>query len=127
GGGSEEGRGGCVGGRGGAASRMAAPGTLCCPPLWIGVVLGVRGSRWSASPFTAFAVFQLTLPGADKELTNCAEEDQQNRAPHEGTGADRSDPPAFQGNKRLRPSEHGRGRPHRGRPSQESSESGTPL
>ena len=87
-------------------------------------IIDAHGGRlWADANEPRGAVFHFTLPGAEKELTNSPQADQQNGAPHEDTGADRSDPLASQGSKRLRPSEHGRGRPRRGRPSSGSSES----
>src|SRR5260370_30288139 len=68
------------------------------------------GQLWADMNASRGAVFQFTLPGAEKELTTSPQAAQQNREPHEDTASDGSHQPACEGNKRPHPSGHGRGR-----------------
>ena len=90
-------------------------------------IIDAHGGRlWAEANEPRGAVFQFTLPGADKELTSSPRPARLTRAPHEDTESDAAHQPAYEGNKRPDHSGRGRGQRRRGRQSQGSSESRNP-
>src|SRR5262249_48503445 len=52
---SEEQLSGVVGGRRTRPPRMAPAGNVCCPPIWIGLALGVSGLRFGKDVFVLWS------------------------------------------------------------------------
>jgi hypothetical protein len=90
-------------------------------------IIDAHGGRlWVNTNAPRGAVFQFTLPGAEKELTNSRRRADSTREPHEDTVSDAAHQPACEGNQRPHRSGRGRGERRRGRPSRGSSESRNP-
>jgi signal transduction histidine kinase len=91
-------------------------------------IIDAHGGRlWADANEPTGAIFQFTVPSAEKELTTSLQVAHQIGKPHEGTGSNRPHQPASEGNTRPHRSGRGPGHRHRDRPSQGSSESGPPL
>jgi PAS domain S-box-containing protein len=79
-------------------------------------IIDAHGGRlWAEANEPCGAIFQFTLPGADKELTNSLRPTRLTREPHEDTVSDAAHQPAYEGNKRPHRSGRGRGQRRRGR------------
>ena len=64
-------------------------------------IIDAHGGRlWAEANEPRGAVFQFTLPGADKELMNSLQRGSPTREPHEDTVSDAAHQPAYEGNKR---------------------------
>jgi PAS domain S-box-containing protein len=88
-------------------------------------IIDAHGGRlWAEANEPGGAIFQFTVPSAEKELMNCPQSARKTGEPHEDTPVDTSHQPASEGSKRLHPSKRGSGFDHRRRPSRGSSESG---
>jgi signal transduction histidine kinase len=91
-----------------------------------GSIIDAHGGRlWAEANEPGGAIFQFTVPSAEKELMNCPQSAPEIGEPHEDTPVDASHRPASEGSKRLHPSKRGRGLDRRHGPSQGSSESHT--
>jgi len=79
-------------------------------------IIDAHGGRlWADMNASRGAVFRLTLPGGDKELTNSPRPARLTREPHEDIVSDAAHQPAYEDNKRPHRSGRGRGQPRRGR------------
>jgi Histidine kinase-, DNA gyrase B-, and HSP90-like ATPase len=79
-------------------------------------IIDAHGGRlWADMNAFRGAEFRFTLPGADTELTTSLRPARLTREPHEDTVSDAAHQPAYEGNKRPRRSERGRGQRRRGR------------
>ena len=79
-------------------------------------IIDAHGGRlWADANEPRGAVFQFTLPSAEKELMNSLQPAHQTGEPHEDTVSDASHQPAYEGNKRPHRSGRGPGQRHRGR------------
>jgi PAS domain S-box-containing protein len=79
-------------------------------------IIDAHGGRlWAEANEPRGAVFRLTLPGADKGLTNSLRPAHLTREPHEDTVSDAAHQPAYEGNKRHHRSGLWRGQRRRGR------------
>jgi len=89
-------------------------------------IIDAHGGRlWAEANEPRGAIFQFTLPGADKELTNSRRTAHLTRE-HEDTVSDAAHQPAYEGNQRPPRSGRGRGQRRRGRQPRGSSESRNP-
>jgi hypothetical protein len=89
-------------------------------------IIDAHGGRlWIEANEPGGAIFQFTVPSAEKELTNRPQLTPKTGEQHEDTPVDASHQPASEGNKRLHPSKRGPELDHRRRPSRRSSESHT--
>ena len=79
-------------------------------------IIDAHGGRlWADANEPRGAVFQFTLPGAEKEIMNPLPAAQQTGEPHEDTVLDRSHQSAYEGNKRPHRSRREPGQRHWGR------------
>jgi signal transduction histidine kinase len=89
-------------------------------------IIDAHGGRlWAEANEPRGAIFQFTVPSAEKELMNCPQSAPETGEPHEGTPVEASHQPASEGSKRRHPSKRGPGLDRRRRPSRGSSESHT--
>jgi hypothetical protein len=89
-------------------------------------IIDAHGGRlWAEANEPRGAIFQFTVPSAEKELMNCPQSAPETGEPHEGTPVEASHQPASEGSKRRHPSRRGPGLDRRCRPSRGSSESHT--
>ena len=87
-------------------------------------IIDAHGGRlWADANEPRGAIFQFTLPGADRELMNFLQAAHQTGELHEDTVSDASHQPASEGSKPPHRSGRGSGQCHRGRQSRGSSES----
>ncbi|HEY6832942.1 MAG TPA: PAS domain S-box protein [Pseudolabrys sp.] len=90
-------------------------------------IIDAHGGRlWAEANEPHGAIFQFTLPGADKELTGSRRPAHTTRELHEDTVSDAAHQPAYEGNQQPHHSGRGRGQRRRGRQSRGSSESRNP-
>jgi len=76
-------------------------------------IIDAHGGRlWADVNEPRGAVFQFTLPGAEKKIMNSLQAAHQNGGPHEDTVLDRSHQPAYEGNKRPHRSRREPGQRH---------------
>ena len=72
-------------------------------------IINAHGGRlWADVNASGGAVFQFTMPGADKEFTNSFRPAHLTREPYEDTARDAAHQPAYEGNKRSHRSGRGR-------------------
>jgi C4-dicarboxylate-specific signal transduction histidine kinase len=89
-------------------------------------IIDAHGGRlWAEANEPGGAIFQFTIPSAEKELMNSLQAVHETGRPHEDTVAATSHRPASEDSKRPHPSKRGPGPDHRRRPSRGSSESHT--
>jgi PAS domain S-box-containing protein len=89
-------------------------------------IIDAHGGRlWAEANEPRGAIFQFTVPSAEKELMNCPQSAPETGEPHEGTPVEASHQPASEGSKRRHLSKRGPGLDHRRRPSRGSLESHT--
>ncbi|HMJ25046.1 MAG TPA: PAS domain S-box protein, partial [Pyrinomonadaceae bacterium] len=85
-------------------------------------IIDAHGGRlWAEANEPGGAIFQFTVPSAERELMNCPQSAHKTGEPHEDTLVDTSHQPASEGSKRLHPSKRWSGLDHRRRPSRGSS------
>jgi C4-dicarboxylate-specific signal transduction histidine kinase len=88
-------------------------------------IIDAHGGRlWAEANEPGGAIFQFTIPSAEKELINRPQSVPETGEPHQDTPVEASHRRASEGSKRPHPSKRGRGPDHRHRPSRGSSESG---
>jgi C4-dicarboxylate-specific signal transduction histidine kinase len=89
-------------------------------------IIDAHGGRlWAEAHKLRGAIFQFTVPSAEKELMNRPQSAPETREPHEDTAVDASHQLASEDSRRPHPSKRGPQRDHRRRPSRGSSESHT--
>jgi C4-dicarboxylate-specific signal transduction histidine kinase len=89
-------------------------------------IIDAHGGRlWAGANEPGGAIFQFTVPSAEKELMNRPQSAHETREPHEDAVVVASHRPASEDSRRPHPSKRGPGRDHRRRPSRGSSESHT--